>query len=933
MDERGAAHARRLAWSTAIFSLATGRLAHRAASSARSSPPYYFGAAGKINAFTVAFQVPNLVRSLVADAALSSAFVPVFSELLEKGERKRAWRVASTLFWLMLLGLGALTALLIIFAPLIIRPFGDPGGDPQLAIGLSRVLFPIVTLLGISGVIVGILNSYEQFSVPAITPIFWNLAIIVGLVIGVPRAHTINAQLYVYAISIVIGTVIQVLLPVPWLRGLDGRLQFLIDWRDPAVRRVFVLMLPVTIGLGLINFNLVVDSIFASRLIDPELAPTAIDKAFRLYMLPQGMFSVAVATVLFPSLSRFAARGDMDGFRDRVGVGLRQIAFLLIPASVVSAVLAEPIVRLVYQRGAVRARPDPGGRRRARRVLARAHVQRVDADAEPRLLQPAVALDPDLGRARQPRPERGARRRLLPGRHLGDRRSSTSLVNIAGTAVLLWLLQRRLARHRPAAHRAGVRADLARFCVVAGVVYGVWAGLDRTLGHGIGAQIGASGLRSCSAPSRTWSAAASSECTSSRRCGRFAAARNLMIEFLPLAKRDLPLVREWLAQEHVRPWWRDPPGSRAGYEAAIDGDDLTDLYLIQLDGRSVGMIPWVGVPHRLMRLDRETLEALSPPLRSTPMDQARIRNFSIIAHIDHGKSTLADRILELTETVTGREMRAQVLDSMELERERGITIKAQAVRVAWKGHQLNLIDTPGHVDFTYEVSRSLQACEGALLVVDASQGVEAQTVANAYLAIENDLEIVPVREQDRPPAGRPGRRRRGDRGARRRERRARPAHLGEDRARGSRRCSTRSSSGSRRRRATRDAPPRALIFDSSYDQYRGVVAFVRVVDGSFAPREGAARDGAGNALRGGGGRLLLADDARGRVARRGRGRLRHHRPQGRQPAARRRHAHARSGSRRPSRCPATRTSSRWSSPGSSRPTPTTTRSCATRSRS
>ena len=347
----GAGRHRRLARSTLIFSVATG-LSRVLGLVREMVAAYYFGINGKINAFTVAFQIPNLVRALLADAALSGAFVPVFSDLLEKGDRKRAWRVASTIFWLVLLVLGGLTALFILIAPLLIRPFGDPGGDFDLAVGLSRVLFPIVVLLGLSGVIVGILNTYDHFTVPALTPVFWNLAIIAGLVIGVPRVESENAQLYVYAGAILLGTLIQLLLPVPWLRGLDGRLQLVLDWRDPAVRRFFTLMLPVTLTLGLINVNAVIDTLFASRLIDPDLAPAAINAAFRLYMLPQGMFSVAVATVLFPALARLAARNDLDGFRATVSTGLRQIAFLLIPASIVSAVLAEPIVRLVYQRGA-----------------------------------------------------------------------------------------------------------------------------------------------------------------------------------------------------------------------------------------------------------------------------------------------------------------------------------------------------------------------------------------------------------------------------------------------------------------------------------------------------------------------------------------------------------------------------------------------------
>jgi GTP-binding protein LepA len=221
-------------------------------------------------------------------------------------------------------------------------------------------------------------------------------------------------------------------------------------------------------------------------------------------------------------------------------------------------------------------------------------------------------------------------------------------------------------------------------------------------------------------------------------------------------------------------------------------------------------------------------------------DQAVIRNFCIIAHIDHGKSTLADRMLQLTGIVDGRQMRAQYLDRMDIERERGITIKSQAVRLPWKKgdthYVLNLIDTPGHVDFTYEVSRSLAACEGAVLLVDAAQGIEAQTLANLYLALEADLKIIPVLNKIDLPAAQP-------------ERYAGEiaAIIGCDPSEVLR-VSAKTGEGVEELLnlivntvpppdGDPDAPARALIFDSVYDTYRGVITYVRVVDGRLTKRE------------------------------------------------------------------------------------------------
>lgn len=340
----------RIARSTAFFSIATG--ASRVAGLGREVVAAgYFGVKGPMSAFTIAFQVPNLIRALFADAALQPAFVPVFTDLIGKKHYKEAFRLASTLLLLATMVLGSLTALFILLAP-VIMPVFIPNFESQavidLTVTLSQVLFPILILLGISGVVVGVLNSYDRFGAFAISPLFWNLTIILVLVVFEPLFHG-EDKIYAYAIGILVGTLVQLLIPAWDLRHTPYRFGLSFDWRHPGVRRVLLLMLPVTISLGLINFNALINSFFGGLI--SEEAPAAIDKAFRLYQLPQGIFSVAVATVLFPALARFANAGQLDDLRRTLANGMRQILFVLVPAAAAILALSEPMIRLVYQRG------------------------------------------------------------------------------------------------------------------------------------------------------------------------------------------------------------------------------------------------------------------------------------------------------------------------------------------------------------------------------------------------------------------------------------------------------------------------------------------------------------------------------------------------------------------------------------------------------
>lgn len=337
----------RVAISTAIFAGATAvsRVAGLGREIIQAS---IFGTSSEYSAFTVASQIPNLFSNLFSQAALGAAFVPIFTDLLAQGRREEARKLAADLMGMILLILGVLTVIYIAVAGVIMPLFVDHGISAGLTANLSRILFPVVLLLSITGLLTGILQAYDEFTMPAIAPAAWNVIIIV-LLVGLHTRFKHGDQVYAYAIAWLVATVVQLALVASALRTIDFRFGISINWRDPRVRQVLILFLPVTMSVGIINLDAFLNTELG--VLVNNHAPAAINDAFRLYMLPQGIFSVAVTTVLFPSLSRMANARDPQGLRRTIGGGIRQINLLLIPSAALMAVLATPIVRLVYQHG------------------------------------------------------------------------------------------------------------------------------------------------------------------------------------------------------------------------------------------------------------------------------------------------------------------------------------------------------------------------------------------------------------------------------------------------------------------------------------------------------------------------------------------------------------------------------------------------------
>ncbi len=477
----------------------------------------YLGLGADMGAFTVAQKVPNLVRTLLADTALSAAFIPVFSGLLEKDRRREAWQVAFTVTIFATVLLGIVTALGMVFAPGVIKLVAPTWSNdyPDLVpwtVSLMRVMFPTVLILGVAGIFMGILNSYNHFAMPAVAPIVWNV-IIIGVTVAFSQGYGFKALAW----GFLLGTVAELLLQVPsvikrrWRRGDDGPDRssaggpaaeaeaagmaaqapspWRIAWRSPEVRRVGALLGPVIISLGIVNFNSFIGTIVAT-LISPE-APAYIDKAFRLFQLPQGMFAIAIGTVLFPALSRHGAAKRMKEFREDLSLGIRQIFFITLPFAAFFSVLAVPTIRLIYEHGA--AFGDEAAVSGVASSLLFFSVGMAFVSVNTLLNRAFYSLQkawvPLIMGAANLAVNAGLMMLLYKPLGVGGVTLSTSIVSVINFFGLMLLLGPRIGGvdARRVAWSA-LRAVIA-LIPLAAVSYGVWKGLDTALGRALWAQI------------------------------------------------------------------------------------------------------------------------------------------------------------------------------------------------------------------------------------------------------------------------------------------------------------------------------------------------------------------------------------------------------------------------------------------------------------
>jgi putative peptidoglycan lipid II flippase len=485
----------------------------------------YLGLGPDMGAFTVAQKVPNLVRTLLADTALSAAFIPVFSGLLEKERRREAWQVAFTVTVFATVALGIVTALGMIFAPGVIDLVAPTWGNdhPELipsTVSLMRIMFPTVLILGIAGIFMGILNSYNHFAMPAIAPIVWNV-----IIIGVTVAFAEGFGFVALAWGFLLGTVAELLLQVPsvvkrrWRPGVDPpdkewsgpvadgtgpaggpvvsgvvaetgpRSPWHIAWRSPEVRRVGALLGPVIISLGIVNFNSFIGTIVAT-LISPE-APAYIDKAFRLFQLPQGMFAIAIGTVLFPALSRHGAAQRMEEFRSDLSLGIRQIFFVTLPFAAFFSVLSTPTIRLIYEHGV--ALGDEAAVSGVATSLLFFSVGMAFVSVNTLLNRAFYSLQkawvPLMMGVVNLAVNAGLMMLLYKPMGVGGITLSTSVVSLINFFGLMVLLSPRIGGvdARRVAWSAG--RSIVALIPLALVAYGVWRGLDAVLGRSLWAQI------------------------------------------------------------------------------------------------------------------------------------------------------------------------------------------------------------------------------------------------------------------------------------------------------------------------------------------------------------------------------------------------------------------------------------------------------------